>query len=104
MNWSQLIGNKVKLVAHRSLSLVDRYSAKLEKLCNRVDYLDHDAGKALMVDMEDYLETHKVQSQVEYQDSISPFVGRTVDRDMLNRDSTMFLSFRVQFICFYSDV
>ncbi|GAA0176438.1 hypothetical protein LIER_29431 [Lithospermum erythrorhizon] len=80
MNWSQLIENKVKLGARRSVSPEGTSSRKLTKLRNRVDYLDHDTGKAPMVDMKDYLETHKVQFQVEYQDSPPP-----PSRDFLHR-------------------
>ncbi|GAA0160215.1 hypothetical protein LIER_16819 [Lithospermum erythrorhizon] len=71
MNWPQLVG-KVKLVARRSVSPVGRSSEKLTKLRKRVDFLDHDVGKALTVDLNAYLEDNKVQFQVKYQDPPSP--------------------------------
>ncbi|GAA0173943.1 hypothetical protein LIER_27443 [Lithospermum erythrorhizon] len=59
MSWSQLISGSIKLVARRSVSPVGRPLEKLKKLCNRVDFLDHHAGKAIMLDKEKYLEENE---------------------------------------------
>ncbi|GAA0186145.1 hypothetical protein LIER_33433 [Lithospermum erythrorhizon] len=72
MNWSQLICGPIKIVTWRSVSPVGRSSEKLIKLLKRVEYLDHDAGKALMVDKEDYLEDQKELFLVQYQESPTP--------------------------------
>ncbi|GAA0158984.1 hypothetical protein LIER_15875 [Lithospermum erythrorhizon] len=59
MSWSQLISGSIKLVARRSVSPVGRSSEKLKKLRNRVDFLDHKAGKAIIIDKEEYLEENE---------------------------------------------
>ncbi|GAA0150889.1 hypothetical protein LIER_09728 [Lithospermum erythrorhizon] len=59
MSWSQLISGSIKLVARRSVSPVGRSSEKLKKLRNRVDFLDHDVGKEIMLDKEEYLEKNE---------------------------------------------
>ncbi|GAA0179565.1 hypothetical protein LIER_42220 [Lithospermum erythrorhizon] len=59
MSWSQLISGSIKLVARRSVSPVGRSSEKLKKLLNRVDLLDHHAGKAIILDKKEYSEENE---------------------------------------------
>ncbi|GAA0173932.1 hypothetical protein LIER_41625 [Lithospermum erythrorhizon] len=73
MSCSQLISGSIKLVARRSVSPVGRSSEKLKKLRNRVDFLDHHAGKETMLDKEEYLQENEEFFKAVYH---RPYRGR----------------------------